>query len=106
MFDLGRGTAITITGLEYFRMRSGGETGQTSSSVYGVLVTTLNKLYQFHATLSSNGSSNRLEERPLLLPLFHSYLNAKGFYLLKEIYIFFIKHLYEMNITPLYRKIH
>ena len=63
-------------------MRSTAETGQTS---YGVLVTTLNKLYQFYATLTTSGSANRVDERPLLLPLFHSYLNAKGYFYLIQI---------------------
>ena len=69
---MGKGTAVAITGLEYFRLRSNSE-GQP---VYGVLVTTATRLYQFQAAL--NSSSNRSEERPLLLPLFYSYLNAKG----------------------------
>ena len=75
VFDLGRGTgAVTITGLEYFRLRPNGE----HQTVYGVLVTTLNKLYQFHGTLNTPG--NQIEEKPFLLPLFHSYLNAKGIF--------------------------
>ena len=72
VFDLGRGTAVAVTGIEYFRLRAGGE----NQSVYGVLVTTLSKLYQFHGTLNTPG--NRMEEKPFLLPIFHSYLNAKG----------------------------
>ena len=58
-----------ITGLEYFRLRAAGE-GQ---SVYGILVTTMTKLYQFQGNLS-----NRLDERPLLQSIFHAYLNNKG----------------------------
>lgn len=58
-----------ITGLEYFRLRAASE----GLSAYGVLVTTMTKLYQFQGTLS-----NRMDEKPFLQPLFHSYLNAKG----------------------------
>lgn len=61
-----------ITGLEYFRLRPAGE-GQ---SVYGVLVTTMSKLYQFQGTITTSG--NRIDERPFLQSLFHVYLNAKG----------------------------
>ncbi len=64
---------MAITGLEYFRLRSASE----NQSVYGVIVTTPTKLYQFHATLNTTGV-NKLEEKPLLQPLFHSYLNVKG----------------------------
>ena len=60
---------MAITGLEYFRLRSSAD-GQ---SVYGVVVTTVTKLYQFQATIG------RPDERPLLLPLFHAYLNTKGY---------------------------
>jgi hypothetical protein len=58
-----------ITGLEYFRLRPAGE-GQ---SVYGILVTTMTKLYQFQGNIA-----NRLDERPLLQSIFHAYLNTKG----------------------------
>lgn len=61
-----------ITGLEYFRLRTAGE-GQ---SVFGILVTTMTKLYQFQGTIITSG--NRLDDRPLLQSLFHAYLNAKG----------------------------
>lgn len=69
VFDLGRGTPTMITGLEYFRLRSAGE-GQ---SVYGVLITTMTKLYQFQGNLM-----NRMDDRPLLQSIFHAYLNTKG----------------------------
>jgi len=58
-----------ITGLEYFRLRSALE-GQ---SVYGVLVTTMTKLYQFQGNLV-----NRMDDRPLLQSIFNAYLNVKG----------------------------
>jgi hypothetical protein len=58
-----------ITGLEYFRLRSAVE-GQ---SVFGVLVTTMTKLYQFQGNLV-----NRMEDRPLLQSIFNAYLNVKG----------------------------
>lgn len=64
---------MAITGVEYFRLRPGAE-GQY---VYGVLVTTMTKLYQFQGNLNA-AIGNRTEERPLLLPLFYAYLNAKG----------------------------
>jgi hypothetical protein len=57
-----------ITGLEYFRLRPAGE-GQ---SVYGILVTTMTKLYQFQGNIA-----NRLDERPLLQSIFHAYLNNR-----------------------------
>ena len=68
---MGRGSAVAITGLEYFRLHHNAE----GSTIYAVLVTTPTRLYQFHSTL--NTAPNRAEERPFLLPLFHSYLNAK-----------------------------
>ena len=64
---------MAITGIEYFRLRPGTE-GQY---VYGVLVTTMTKLYQFQGSLNA-AIGNRTEERPLLLPLFYAYLNTKG----------------------------
>jgi hypothetical protein len=69
VFDIGRGTGTMITGLEYFRLRSAVE-GQ---SVFGVLVTTMTKLYQFQGNLV-----NRMEDRPLLQSIFNAYLNVKG----------------------------
>lgn len=58
-----------ITGLEYFRLRSVGD----NQSAYGVLVTTMTKLYQFQGNLI-----NKMDDRPLLQSLFHAYLNTKG----------------------------
>ena len=47
VFDLGRGVPVAVTGVEYFRMRPAGE----GHALFGVLVTTPTKLYQFHSVI-------------------------------------------------------
>lgn len=61
VFDIGKGTQTPITGLEFHRIGH--------SSKYVIFVTTPKRLYQF---MGHSGS----DERPLLQPIFNSYLNV------------------------------
>lgn len=63
VFDIGKGAAHAITGLEYHRV------GKTET--YFVVATTVDRLYHFI------GHSSNSEERPLLQNLFNKYLGLQ-----------------------------
>jgi hypothetical protein len=64
VFDIGKGKAHSITGLQYHKSAKGDQ--------YFVIATTVDRLYQFV------GKANSSEDRPLLQQLFNKYLNKMG----------------------------
>lgn len=75
VFDIGKGAAHAITGLEYHRV------GKTDT--YFVVATTVDRLYHFI------GHSSNSEERPLLQNLFNKYLGLQGMFEFKVLFFFF-----------------
>ncbi|KAG8227379.1 hypothetical protein J437_LFUL000387 [Ladona fulva] len=67
VFDVGKGTNIPITGIEFHRF--------PRTYKYFIIVTTLDRLYQFIGETSSN------EERPLLQQIFNKYITKPETYL-------------------------
>lgn len=62
VFDIGRGTNIPITGIEFHSVPS-------MDSGYFIIVTTLDRMYEFV------GSAGNPDERPFLQQIFNKYLN-------------------------------